>query len=63
MLDKNGIEIKTGDIVEVAGAFFKNDNGLYFVEHSPGDPSWSGQDHCLKRAVQWIWLRKVIGAI
>ena len=34
MLDKNGIEIKTGDIVEITGAYFKNDNGLYYVEHS-----------------------------
>ena len=49
MLDKNGIEMKTGDIVEIAGAFFKNDNGLYFVESSPGDPSWSGKDYCLKK--------------
>ena len=29
MLDKNGIEIKTGDVVEITGAYFKNDNGLY----------------------------------
>ena len=49
MVDKNGIEIKTGGIVEITGAYFKNDNGLYFVESSPGDPSWSGRDHCLKR--------------
>ena len=42
MLDKNGVEIKTGDIVEISGAYFKNDNGLYFVTHSPGDPTWSG---------------------
>ena len=49
MLDKNGIEMKTGDIVRVLGAYFKNDNGLYFVEHSPGDPSWCGKDHCLHK--------------
>lgn len=49
MLDKNGVEIKSGDIVEITGAFFKNDNGLYFVESSPGDPSWSGTDNCLKK--------------
>lgn len=23
MLDKNGVEIKTGDIVEISGAYFK----------------------------------------
>lgn len=49
MLDKNGVEMKTGDIVEITGAFFKTDNGLYFVESSPGDPSWSGKDYCLKK--------------
>ena len=49
MLDKNGVEIKSGDIVEITGAFFKNDKGLYFVESSPGDPFWSGRDYCLKR--------------
>lgn len=47
--DKNGIEIKTGDIVEITGAYFKNDNGLYFVQNSPGDPSWCGSDLSLKR--------------
>lgn len=49
MTDKNGIEIKTGDIVEISGAYFKNDNGLYFVERSPGDPSWCGSDYSLHR--------------
>ena len=44
MLDKNGVEIRTGCIVEITGAFFKNDNGLYFVDRSPGDPSWCGQE-------------------
>ena len=49
MFDKNGVEIRTGHIVKVTGAFFKNDNCLYYVEHSPGDPSWSGRDYCLKK--------------
>ena len=49
MLDINGVEIKTGAIVEISGAFFKNDNGLYYVEHSPGDPSWCGKDHSLRK--------------
>lgn len=49
MLDKNGVEIKSGDIVEITGAYFKIDNGLYFVTASPDDPSWSGRDHCLKK--------------
>ena len=49
MLDKKGVEIRTGQVVKVTGAFFKNDNGLYFVDHSPGDPSWSGSDYSLKK--------------
>lgn len=28
MLDKNGIEIKTGDIVRITGAYFKTDNAV-----------------------------------
>lgn len=49
MQDKNGTEIKTGTIVEITGAYFKSDNGLYFVDNSPGDPTWSGSEHSLKR--------------
>ena len=49
MTDKNNRPMKTGDVVEITGAYFKNDNGLYFVEHTPGDPNWSGRDHCLRR--------------
>ena len=49
MNDKNNRTMKTGDVVEITGAYFKNDNGLYFVEHTPGDPNWIGRDHCLRR--------------
>lgn len=49
MNDKNNRPMKTGDVVEITGAYFKNDNGIYFVEHTPGDPNWSGRDHCLRR--------------
>ena len=35
MVDKNGVEMKTGDVVLISGAFFKNDNGLWFIERSP----------------------------
>lgn len=49
MVDKNGVEMKTGDIVAVSGAYFKNDNGLYFIERSPGDPSWCGESYSLKK--------------
>jgi acylphosphatase len=49
MLDKNGTEIRTGDMVQITGAYFKNDNGLYFVEHSPGDVAWCGNDYSLRK--------------
>jgi len=41
--------MKTGDIVEIKNAFFKCDNGFYFIAHSPGDPSWCGQDYSLRK--------------
>ena len=65
MLDKNGVEIKTGDIVEISGAYFKNDNGLYFVTHSPGDPTWSGRDYSLKRISKYLSLIHIlqVGAV
>ena len=47
MTDKNGIGIKTGDIVRIEGAYHKRCNGFWFVSHSPGDPGWGGGDHCL----------------
>ena len=47
MMDKNGRELKTGDVVRISHAFFANSNGLYFVEASPGDASWSGNDYSL----------------
>ncbi len=43
MTDKNGTEIRTGDIVQITGAYFKNDNALYFVYRSPGDCGWLGK--------------------
>lgn len=49
MVDNKGVNIKTGDIVEIKGSYFKSDNGLYFVEHSAGDPDWCGDDHCLMK--------------
>lgn len=49
MVDKNGVEMKTGDIVRVSGAYFKNDNGLWFIERSPGDPSWCGNSYSLMK--------------
>ena len=49
MLDKNGVELQAGMVVEITGAYFKNDNGFWFVENAPGDPSWYGSDCCLKK--------------
>ena len=49
MLDKNGIEIKKGDKVMITGAYFKSDNGLWRVEHAPGDSDWCGKDYSLRR--------------
>jgi hypothetical protein len=49
MIDKNGKEIKTGDIVKIEGGYFKADNGTFLVKHSPGDPSWSGSDYSLRK--------------
>ena len=49
MQDKNGTEMETGNIVEITGAYFKNDNGLYFITRSPGDPGWSGNYYSLTR--------------
>lgn len=49
MIDKNGKEIKTGDIVKIEGGYFKADNGTFLVKSSPGDPQWSGSDYCLTK--------------
>ena len=49
MLDKNGIEIKKGDVVVIEGGYFKSDNGLYRVEHAPGDENWYGNDYSLRK--------------
>lgn len=43
------IKLKTGDIVKIENAYFKSDNGLYFVTHCPGDVNWLGNDYCLKK--------------
>lgn len=49
MKDKNGVEIRTGDIVRIENAYFKNDNGTFLVQYSPGDPMWSGKDYSMRR--------------
>lgn len=49
MTDRNGKEMKTGDYVIISGAFFKNDNATYIIEHSPGDENWTGRDYSLRK--------------
>lgn len=49
MLDKNNVEIRTGDIVKIEGSFFKVDNGLYYVDNAPGNPTWCGSDLSLHK--------------
>lgn len=49
MKDKNGVTMRTGDIVKIENSYFKNDLGYYFIEHSPGDISWCGNDYSLRK--------------
>lgn len=49
MIDKNGIELRTGQVVEITGGFFKADNGRHVIVHSPGDAGWFGKDYCLRK--------------
>lgn len=49
MRDKNGVEIKKGDVVVISGAYFKCDNGMWVVEHAPGDVDWLGKDYSLRK--------------
>ena len=49
MQDKNGTEIRTGDIVKVDNAYSKCDNGYWLVTRSPGDKGWSGKYHSLTK--------------
>lgn len=44
MLDKNGKEIKAGDIVEIKGAYFKIDNGFYYVEQDGTNPTYASHN-------------------
>lgn len=49
MQDKNGRTMKTGDIVKIENAYFKNNNGYYYIDRSPGDASWLGYDYSLHK--------------
>ena len=48
-MDKNGNSIKRGDTVQIEGGYFKADNGIWRVEHAPGDPGWLGKDWSLRK--------------
>jgi len=52
LTDKNGREMRTGNIVKVENAYFKNDNGYYYIAHTPGDITWCGNDYSLKKICQ-----------
>lgn len=47
--DKNGIELKVGQVVKVEGSFFKVDNGYFRITHSPENENWTGLSYCLKK--------------
>lgn len=49
MMDKNGIELKVGQVVKVEGGFFKADNGIFRIAHAPKNEDWSGSDYSLKK--------------
>lgn len=46
MIDKNGTEIHTGDIVLIKNTPNRTWAGLFFVKASPGDPLWE-ESHLL----------------
>ena len=58
MTDKNGIEIRQGDVVAISEAFVRRHNDVYFVEHSPGDPDWCGDEYCLRKILKDGRLRR-----
>lgn len=49
MKDSNGVEMTTGMVVEIKNAYFKNDNGLWFIDNTPGDANWCGSDYSLHK--------------
>ncbi len=49
MNDTNGREIKTGDFITISGAYFKNSNGLFLVEHANDAPGYETGN---------VWLHK-----
>lgn len=44
MKDKNGIKLHAGDIVEIKNAYFKNDNGFWYVEQDGSNKAYLSDD-------------------
>ena len=44
MKDKNGIKLQAGDIVEIKNAYFKNDNGFWYVEQDGSNKAYLSDD-------------------
>lgn len=49
MLDKNGKEMGTGDIVMITGSYFAIDNGKWLIARSPGDDGWNYEDYKIRK--------------
>ena len=47
--DVNGVEMRTGDIVEITGGYFKSDNGVFLITASPKDTGWFGSYYAMER--------------
>lgn len=44
MKDINNIELKAGDIVQIKNAYFKNDNGFWFIEQDGTNKAYLAHD-------------------
>lgn len=47
--DVNGVEMRTGDIVEITGGYYKSDNGMFLITVSPKDTGWNGSYYGMER--------------
>jgi len=50
--DKNGIELKVGNVVKIENGYFKNDNGLFRIAHAPFNEGWNGNDYSLRKVLK-----------
>lgn len=49
MTDRNGKQLMTGMTVKITGAYFKKDNGTYFITDAAGDVTWEGRELALMK--------------